>query len=683
MWETIVAGEIWKGEFINKKKNGEIFWESAIISPLTSEKGDITHYVAVKEDITERKEVEEELRQFKQFADTSIEGFGMAELNSRILYQNKRLCDLCGIEEAKINESFLQFYPKKAKKKLREKIIPMLIKEGHWRGELDHLKPGGGTFPTIHNFFVIRDEMGQPKRLAATITDITEIKKIESELKESKEIAEEANRTKSAFLANMSHEIRTPMNSILGFTEMLSSKVDDPKQSSYLNSIRSSGRSLLNLINDILDLSKVEAGGIDINYDLIGTRAFFRDLKSIFQAYSKEKDLEFNFKLDKDVPPGFYLDELRLRQILTNLLSNAIKFTHKGSVSLSIHQEMGDKTSSRKTKEPFMDLIIRVADTGIGISDDFMPKLFSTFEQEDGEITRRYGGTGLGLAISKKLAELMNGEILVDNTPSKGSVFTLHLKQVKISSQVEEEIPASEFSMEVPVFPKGRVLIADDHPEIRDFFAEVFSDTGLETKIVSDGKKALNQARKNKPDLIITDIKMPVMDGYELNKKIKKDPDLQGIPVIAITASAMKEEIEKIRRSKFEGLLLKPISSHELMAEVQKFIRSKKKSKKRIERQAVAKMQFTDEERQKLPELIKIIDKDWMIDWQRLQKQQAMAEVELFGKKIRNAGEEYKIDFLSQLGKEIIQSVQAFDIERIRKFIKEFPDIVEKLRKIK
>lgn len=682
LWKTIASGKIWKGELINRKKNGELFWESCIITPVINSQEDITHYVAVKEDITERKKVEEELRQFKQFADTSIEGFGMAELDSRILYQNRRLCDLCKIDHPAVNESFLQFYPKEAQKTLQKEVFPELMEKGAWRGELDHLDGEGGTFPTIHNFFVIKDDSGKPMRLAATITDITERKKIELELNHSKEQAEEASRTKSAFLANMSHEIRTPMNSILGFSEMLSSKIEDPKHISYLNSIRSSGKNLLTLINDILDLSKVEAGAIEINSQLIQTRVFFSEIEDIFLAYAKEKNLEFHLSIEDDIPPGIYLDELRIRQILTNLLGNAVKFTDTGSVRLSVQQKIKKENDVLKTKEQFIDLIIRIEDTGIGISESFLPNLFKTFQQEDNEITRRFGGTGLGLSISKRLAEMMNGDILVESTLHKGSIFTLYLKNVKLAYDVKEHTPEKIFRTDPVIFPSHSILIADDNSEIRKFFAEVFSETNLKIALVSNGKEAFEHAIKAKPHLIITDIKMPVMDGYELNERLKKHPDLKGIPVIAVSASAMKEEIEKIRQCKFEGILSKPVSYNELMIEVQKYIKPRKSAKKSIVDQEQSEYQLTDEVRKTLPGIIKIIEKEWMADWERLKKKPPMDEVESFGIKVRAGGEEYQIEFIAHFGMQLIQAVQSFDIEQIRKLIKEFPHIIEKMKKL-
>jgi len=572
MWDTINSGNIWRGEFVNKKKNGEFFWESAIISSISNEAGEIIRFVAVKEDISDRKKVEEELIQYKLFADNSIEGFGMANMDAEITYMNKKLCEVTGTDKPTLNETFYQFYPEEVKKILKDKILPEVVLKGHWKGEIDHLHPEGGTFPTYHNFFLIKDENGQPSRLAAIITDITERKKIEAELKKSKELAEEANRAKSTFLANMSHEIRTPMNSILGFSELLSNKIEDPKNRSYLNAIHSSGKNLLTLINDILDLSKVEAGRLEINYEEVETNSFFYEIIDLFQLKVEEKGLNFIIQIDKSLPNIMLVDKHRLRQIISNLLSNAIKFTDKGFIRFSVKQEIQSIKPTEQYKKEFVDLNISIEDTGIGIAEDFLPDLFNTFSQEDGRMARQYGGTGLGLAISKRLAKMMNGDILVDTKINKGSTFSIALNKVRVSHKTMKFKNGETFKLGQVMFQANSVLIVDDNENVREYFKDVLSEMGMRIEAAKNGKEALDKAKKTNLDLIITDIKMPVMDGYELVRHLKEDPRLSRIPVIAISASVMKDSIKKILEHKFDGLLVKPILVDDLYTELMKFL---------------------------------------------------------------------------------------------------------------
>lgn len=668
-------------ETFHRTKNGIVF--PVEVSANFLEYQNRGYICAIVRDITERKKAEEELRQFKLFADTSIEGFGMADLDSRILYQNKRLCDLCGIEKAAINEPFLQFYPKESKKKLKEKIIPELIKKGYWRGELDHLTGSGGTFPTFHNFFVIKDEKGQPYRLAATITDITERKKAESELKRSKEKAEEANRTKSAFLANMSHEIRTPMNSILGFSEILSNKITDTKHKSYLDSIYTSGKNLLTLINDILDLSKVEAGKVEIIYESVNTRSFLDEINNIFQAKIEEKGLEYHINIDKNLSRNIYADELRLRQIIINLLSNAVKFTQKGYIKFSVEQDVSQMENQGKTEDEFIDILIKVEDTGIGISRTFLAKMFKTFEQEDSQISRKFGGTGLGLAISKRLAEMMNGDILVDSEPEKGSTFTLWLKEVKVSKEIQELEVDSIIKADQVKFQSNTVFVAGDNEEIRKYFSEVLSDVGLKVRVFINGKKLLEQAKKESPDLIITDINMPVMDGYELVEKLKNDPKLRNIPVFAATASVMKDSMEKIKEHKFDSLLIKPILLSDLYAELMKFLSHQRLDERPEIITDPVEDSFDDSVKNLIPEVVKKLEGEFMKTWEAFEEKQPMNDVTAFGSELKKLGEQYKIKFIYQYGDSLLSAVESFDIDRMQRGLKEFPKMIEQIKSIK
>lgn len=970
MWDSILNGKNWNGEFINKKKNGELFTESIAVSPIFDEAGNITNFVAVKRDITEDKKLQQELMIFKFFADTSSQGFGMADLNGRIYYMNKSLCELYRVKQTPVGEPFFMFYKDESLKLLTEEIIPATISNGNWQGELDLHSVHGNIVPAYHNFFVIKDEGGQPIRLATIITDITKRKQIEEELlqfksfadtttegfgmaeldgrilyqnkalndlldeketpcgsalikyfapeskglfkneiekslinkgawqgevvlnsakgnhlvaymnlfflkndsgipermaaviqditrrkqieeelqkakqeaellnkvteivsesqtfelglkecldaicsstqwpvghvyipllegeevliptkiwhfddekafstfrnvtektvfkkgeglpgriweseqpnwiynvhkdknfprntfvkdlgvkgafgfpiiinheleavceffttieiepneqflqsmmsvsnqigrvfernrnaeelKKAKDEAESANRAKSTFLANMSHEIRTPMNSVLGFAEILSGKITDPKHKSYLKSIQSSGKSLLTLINDILDLSKVESGKLELSYDSLRVEPFFNDIINIFRLKIEEKGLNFQIDIDADLPLGIHIDELRLRQIIINLLGNAVKFTDKGYIRFSVRQESQTKDA--------VNLIILVEDTGIGISKTFLSKLFDTFQQEDGQISRKYGGTGLGLAISRRLAKVMNGDIKVSSKRGQGSEFTLILKQVKISHEAVEVAESELIRPDQVVFQGSQILIVDDSEEIRKYFVEVLSDTNLKTMLAENGKKALQKAKKTVPDLIITDLKMPVMDGFELVETLKREVQLKEVPIIAVTASVMKENISKIQSSKFDGFLIKPVQMKDLYAELLKFLPHEIleiEPEELLDAHEDISLTYTKKD------IIEITDKledEFLEKWSKFKITQPMNDVQGFATQLKELGNELNVEPIRQYGDQLLNAINNFDIENMQRILKEFPKIIDKLK---
>lgn len=372
--------------------------------------------------------------------------------------------------------------------------------------------------------------------------------------------AEEANRAKSEFLANMSHEIRTPMNAVIGYTELLERSVSDQRQQGYLAAIKAGSRSLMTLINDILDLSRVEAGKMRLEYGPLDLARLMEDVRHIFEIRAREKGLTLTFELARDLPSVMVLDETRLRQILFNLVGNAIKFTDSGEVRVRAHWQ--------EAEQPVLTL--EVSDTGIGIPDSQQERIFDSFEQQAGQSNRRYGGTGLGLAISRKLVEMMNGELSVESEQGRGSVFRIRLYDV------ETALASPDVSSEsVPVayrFNGGRVLIVDDNPVNRQLVRDVLEPEGLVVEEAENGRVSLERAKESLPDVVLMDIRMPVMDGFAARSAFEQDPDLSAIPVVALTASVMASETARIRESGFDGYLHKPASRQDLLAELARYL---------------------------------------------------------------------------------------------------------------
>jgi len=299
---------------------------------------------------------------------------------------------------------------------------------------------------------------GKVKQILGAAQNITERKIVQQRLVESKEIAEMANKAKSEFLANMSHEIRTPMNAILGFVELLQDHVIEPKYASYLKGVSIAGKNLLQLINDILDLSKIEAGQMDVQFEPVNLYTLCDELRQIFAVKMQERNLPLDIVINPDVPSSLVLDETRLRQILFNLTGNAFKFTEKGSVSILVDMGVyGDDNSK-------IALYIEVRDTGIGIPQDQQERIFEAFRQQEGQSTRRFGGTGLGLAITKRLVEMLKGTITVESTVSKGSSFKVFLPDVVIGSGSLSLSPSPAWNDEEGDFHGATILVVDFSP---------------------------------------------------------------------------------------------------------------------------------------------------------------------------------------------------------------------------
>ncbi len=421
--------------------------------------------------------------------------------------------------------------------------------------------------------------IAQVKLLESEIQQRQALVRKNEDLAKAKAEAKAANRAKSEFLANMSHEIRTPMNAILGFADLLQSSLHDTEQQAYLSAIATSGKTLLRLIDDILDLSKVEAGKLELRYEPTHIPALIADIQHIFQLAAREKNLQFNCQIAATVPTYLLMDEIRLRQILFNVVGNAIKFTHRGSVTLLVTAHADRSQPSEQvltTEQPAtsvpVKLDIQIADTGIGISSENQTVIFDAFRQSDGQSTRKYGGTGLGLAITKRLVEMMGGAIELESELGFGTTFVLrfpNIATVPRQNKVHDaQLSVAADDLNLNQFAPCRCLVVDDVQSNRNLIASYFVQTHHALAFAVDGEDALQQVKANPPDLILLDLRMPKVDGLEVARQLKSNPETQHIHIIVLTASVRSQQTLEIAAYS-DQILQKPVLLPQLVSALQ------------------------------------------------------------------------------------------------------------------
>ena len=561
--ERTLSGERWNAvEIPICHQNGEVrtvLWNSANIYDETGRR--VIATIAQGQDITERKMAEERVAFQASLLDQVRNAVIATDLCGRIIYWNRFAESLYQWKADEVLGRSIKdtILPPEMKYNV-EVVAKEIIAKGYLECEYLVKRKDGGRFPASYSFSTICDNRQRRIGIVSVSTDLTERKKVEQDLREAKDRAESATKAKSEFLANMSHEIRTPMNAVIGFTSLLLNTNIDSVQRDYIETIHSSGDSLLKVISDILDFSKIEGGMMELEKERIDLIECLETSLNMVAEDASRKGLSLSYEVEPQVPRYLIGDMTRLRQILVNLLGNAVKFTDKGFVRLDV---------SALPVEDGHEIQFRVRDSGIGISQDRMNRLFQSFSQVDASTTRKYGGTGLGLAICKHLAELMGGGIWAESVPGEGSSFYFTIQaeaSIEPYPKLHGDRPDLTLDLSDQEIQKGlRILLAEDNLVNQKVAIKMLERLGYTADIAADGREVLAALESRHYDVVLMDVQMPEMDGLEATRSIRSTACHQPY-IIAMTAHAMKGDREECLDAGMNDYISKPVRIEELKA---------------------------------------------------------------------------------------------------------------------
>lgn len=570
-------------ETVLSRKSGSLIDVSATISPVLNSEGKVVGVSTIARDITKRKRAEDELKKKEHLLSESQRighiGSWHYELGNQKLTWTDEMYRVYGVSPDTFclnSESFLSLIYSEDQPLMQSWLQGFI--DGRMPGELEFriIFPDGSVNYISSHGELNYDDRRKPISLTGTAQNITDRKQMEMSLILSRKAAEHASKAKDSFLATMSHEIRTPLGGMLGMLELLSMTQLNDEQIATLSTASTSGRSLLRILNDILDWSKIEQGKLEITPASTQLEALLQDVVDTYTHVASTKSLVITKQIDARLTSAYLVDQLRLSQIINNFVSNAIKFSEHGKIEVGI---------TLVESVPSGDLVcFTVKDTGIGISPEVQKNLFQNYTQGTADTARMYGGTGLGLAICRRLADMLGGKISLLSEPGKGAAFSLTLtlprSHLEPQLKVQHQLDVAQLITQ-PLHGSGadapEVLVVDDHPTNRELLSRQIKMMGFRVTSAENGRAGIALWRENRFAMIITDCHMPEMDGYEMTRTIRNIETLEGlprIPVIAWTANALKEESELVTAAGMDALLVKPVSMKLLRETLAKWLAS-------------------------------------------------------------------------------------------------------------
>ncbi|WP_407279820.1 transporter substrate-binding domain-containing protein [Aromatoleum evansii] len=578
-------------EWLHLRANGETFPAEVLLTVIPEGERMLLH--AAWSDISAQKEAEREVQRYRERLETLVAertaelaaatdslkaaideqqaifdttSSGIALIRDRVLVRcNRRLHEMLGWPPgAMAGQSTAIWYPDEAACEAGGGEVYETIWQGRPHRREQQLMRRDGSLFWARLTGIAVDVHDRSKGTVWVIDDISAEHAVLENMECARALAEEAANAKSAFLANMSHEMRTPLNVIIGITHLVLKGDLAAQQRGLLEKVQASSKHLLGIINDVLDLSKMEAGKLTPEHIDVDLPGLVGEVGAQIADKAKGKGLDLVIELAPDVPTFVLGDPLRISQVLLNYANNAVKFTERGRIVL--------RTRVQHAMHDELELRFEVSDTGIGIAEEQRSRLFRSFEQADSSITRKYGGTGLGLAISKRLAELMGGAVGVDSAPGGGSTFWFTCK-VGVSRRASSPpVPSPALPASGAVVAGARVLLVEDNELNREVVAALLRDSGVEVGFAEDGAEALRRAQEQVWQLVLMDMQMPVMDGITATREMRKLPGLQGLPIVALTASAMPGDRERCLAAGMNDYLTKPVDPTRLQEALQRWI---------------------------------------------------------------------------------------------------------------